>query len=666
MSVKQGSRKLWVSGNLKPFRSIRKWHSSVKALQDINHGSYNTPSDVYRGINSTKFSSSLTDSFHRRHDYLRISLTEKCNLRCLYCMPEEGVPQSLPSKLLTTPEIYILSSIFISQGIRKLRLTGGEPTVRKDIIPLMHQIGTLRSQGLQELCITTNGISLHRKLDEMKLAGLTGINISLDTLDPWKFQIITRRKGLQAVLKSIERITEMNRLGACFKLKVNCVVMRGVNDMEIASFVELTRDQDLEVRFIEYMPFDGNKWNYEKMLSYAEMKEKIRLKYPGMMKIRDQDNDTSKTYKISGFVGKFGFITSMTHNFCGTCNRLRITSDGNLKVCLFENTEVSLRDIIRRANNGMPINETVLGVMKQRIVNKPRGLSLSKQLLGETNAEELWKTIKVAVYNKKEKHAGVKNLKSMQNRPMILIERRKAPSTVGLIQVSAALLPKLMKESLSHNQSQNKKLFFSTISESRQIELTHVTPSGSGQMVSISEKLVTRRIATAICTLFFSNDTAIPLIRSNQMKKGDVISIARIAGILAAKKTSDLIPLCHPIAITSVVIDLEIIGINNHKQDHFYVSKLSKPEIGEKSPLAASFLPGKFGGIEISVTVESDGKTGVEMEALTAASLSALTVYDMCKSVDRGMRVDGLRVVKKEGGKSGKWVEGDIKERCDP
>jgi len=366
------------------------------------------------------FSAFLTDTFDRQHDYLRISLTEKCNLRCLYCMPEEGVPQSPPAELLTTPEIYLLSSTFVSQGVTKIRLTGGEPTIRRDILPLMHQIGSLRSQGLRELCITTNGISLHRKLDSMAEAGLTGVNLSLDTLDPWQFQIMTRRKGFEAVMKCIERILEMNKLGARIKLKINCVVMRGMNEREILPFVELGREQDIEVRFIEYMPFDGNKWSQGKMLSYQEMLDIIRAKYPALRKVQDHKNDTSKTYEIPGFVGRMGFITSMTHNFCGTCNRLRITSDGNLKVCLFGNAEVSLRDIIRKSNNGNPIDAEAFEAMKQIEMDRRQGL-VPGPLGTSDHDKELLEVIGKAVSRKKEKHAGMGELENMKNRPMILI-----------------------------------------------------------------------------------------------------------------------------------------------------------------------------------------------------------------------------------------------------
>lgn len=337
-------------------------------------------------------------------------------------MPEEGVPLSPASHLLTTPEISYLSALFVSQGVTKIRLTGGEPTIRKDIVPLMHEIGKLRSKGLKELCITTNGVALHRKLDSMAEAGLTGVNLSLDTLDPFQFQIMTRRSGFSAVVRSIDRILEMNRLGAGIKLKINCVVMRGINEREIIPFVEMGRDKDVEVRFIEYMPFDGNKWSKGKMLSYKEMLVMIREKYPELKKVRDDMSDTSKTFRVPGFKGRVGFITSMTHNFCGTCNRLRITSDGNLKVCLFGNAEVSLRDLLRKGNNDQPVDEEAMEAMKQVELDRKHALPGDVQPLGYSAREkELLELIGMAVKRKKEKHAGMGELENMKNRPMILI-----------------------------------------------------------------------------------------------------------------------------------------------------------------------------------------------------------------------------------------------------
>ncbi|KAF2011070.1 molybdenum cofactor biosynthesis prote [Aaosphaeria arxii CBS 175.79] len=368
------------------------------------------------------FSEFLTDTFNRQHDYLRISITERCNLRCLYCMPEEGVPLSPPAHLLTTPEIFYLSSLFVSQGVTKIRLTGGEPTVRRDIVPLMQSIGSLRPKGLKELAITTNGISLYRKLDTMVEAGLTGINLSLDTLDPFQFQIMTRRNGFDAVMKCIDRVLEMKRLGANLKLKVNCVVMRGLNERDIIPFVELGREKDIEVRFIEYMPFGGNKWSPGKMISFQEMVDIIRTKYPGLRSVAGHKNDTSKTYHVPGFVGRVGFITSMTNDFCGSCNRLRITSDGNLKVCLHGNAEVSLRDLLRKDNGGEPIDQEAFERIKQIEMDRRDGRLSDETILGWGERErELLNVIGAAVKRKAEKHADIGDLENMENRPMILI-----------------------------------------------------------------------------------------------------------------------------------------------------------------------------------------------------------------------------------------------------
>ncbi|KAI8963916.1 molybdenum cofactor biosynthesis prote [Daldinia sp. FL1419] len=594
------------------------------------------------------FSDFLTDTFHRQHDYLRISLTERCNLRCVYCMPEEGVPLSPPRELLTTPEIAMLSSLFVSQGVNKIRLTGGEPTVRKDILSLMEQIGALRPHGLRELCLTTNGIALHRKLERMVEAGLTGVNLSLDTLDPWQFQIMTRRKGFDAVMKSIERVLELNKHGAGLKLKINAVIMRGINDREIIPFIEMTREKDIEVRFIEYMPFDGNKWNEGKMFSYTEMLDRIRENYPDLEKVQDHKNDTSKTYKIPGFVGKIGFITSMTHNFCGTCNRLRITSDGNLKVCLFGSAEVSLRDILRESNGGEPIDQGVYEVMKSIAADREKQIPNRSASLGlAPNERKLLEVIGMAVKRKKAKHAGIGELEHIKNRPMILIGPQSIPTNRSQVSIwntsrnppvtsptSKQTVPWLFNIPTGFPHGQQLRCFSqSSLRLDRKTDtsrLTHVSDSGSAHMVSISDKMPSKRIAKAACSVQFTNELAYTLIKENQIKKGDVLGVARVAGIMAAKRTPDLIPLCHPIALTKVAVDLAVL-----KDEH-----------------------SKNGRVEIEARVACEGKTGVEMEALTAASTAALTVYDMCKAVDKGMSIQNLRVILKEGGKSGRWVDG--------
>lgn len=302
---------------------------------------------------------------------------------------------------MNSDEIERLASIFVRSGVTKIRLTGGEPTIRPDFLDIVARLDRLRANGLQKIGVTTNGIILHRSLDALKEAGLDQINVSLDTLDPHKFVLMTRRKGLERVLKSVHGAVD-----AGFETKLNVVVIRKVNDMEICDFVDMTRELPLTVRFIEYMPFDGNRWNMDKFVPYSDMLDTIKLKYTalgggnGVEKVDDDANDTTKAYKISGFKGKFGFITSMSDHFCGTCNRLRLLADGNLKVCLFGNKEVNLLEVLRRIESSS---------------------SKSNHDCNYTVEEELELLIDAAVKRKKKQHAGMKELSQMPNRPMILI-----------------------------------------------------------------------------------------------------------------------------------------------------------------------------------------------------------------------------------------------------
>lgn len=297
-------------------------------------------------------------------------------------MPEEGVELQPEDETLSSDEIVRIAKLFVTEGVTKIRLTGGEPTVRKDIVDLVDRLGRLRSHGLRELAMTSNGIALKRKLPALIESGLTHLNLSLDTLDSFRFTLMTRRKGLEVVLETIELAMKLG-----VRLKINCVVIKGLNDNEVLDFVELTRTRPLEVRFIEYMPFDGNKWNADKMFTYDDMLTRIRARYSTFTKLDDQKNDTSKGWQVPGHLGTVGFITSMTNHFCSTCNRLRITSDGNLKVCLFGNTEVSLRDMMRSS----------------------------------IDDGKLLEIIGAAVKRKKKQHAGVEQLATMKNRSMVRI-----------------------------------------------------------------------------------------------------------------------------------------------------------------------------------------------------------------------------------------------------
>lgn len=234
-------------------------------------------SEEQREDNSS--SDMLTDSFGRFHNYLRISLTERCNLRCQYCMPAEGVELTPKSHLLSQEEIVRLANLFICSGVNKIRLTGGEPTIRKDIEDICLHLSSLK--GLKTLAITTNGIILKKKLPKLKECGLNALNISLDTLVPAKFEFMTRRKGHERVMESINSAIEIG----FNPVKVNCVIMRGVNDDEICDFVELTREKPINVRFIEFMPFDGNIWNSKKLVPYAEMLDTV-VRYGGSRVLR--------------------------------------------------------------------------------------------------------------------------------------------------------------------------------------------------------------------------------------------------------------------------------------------------------------------------------------------------------------------------------------------
>uniref|UniRef100_A0A8C0Z5C2 Radical SAM core domain-containing protein n=1 Tax=Canis lupus familiaris TaxID=9615 RepID=A0A8C0Z5C2_CANLF len=242
---------------------------------------------------------------------------------------EAGVPDAAAGAEVQRPEVQLgRSSDAAPPGGALPNCCGAQ----------LHQL-----EGLRTIGITTNGINLARLLPQLQKAGLSAINISLDTLVPAKFEFIVRRKGFHKVMEGIHKAIELGYS----PVKVNCVVMRGLNEDELLNFVALTKGLPLDVRFIEYMPFDGNKWNFKKMVSYKEMLDTLQQQWPELEKLPEEESSTAKAFKIPGFRGQVSFITSMSEHFCGTCNRLRITADGNLKVCLFGSSEVSLRDHLR-------------------------------------------------------------------------------------------------------------------------------------------------------------------------------------------------------------------------------------------------------------------------------------------------------------------------------
>lgn len=302
----------------------------------------------------------LVDSFKRKHTYLRISLTERCNLRCTYCMPEEGVLLSHKSNIMNFDEIYTIAKTFVDNGVTKIRLTGGEPLIRKNLPVLLKKLSTLPVS----IGITTNGVIVDRFIETFKECGIRNINVSLDSLKKEKFTQITRRNYFDRVYKNILLLSENG-----FNVKINAVLIRGFNDDEIVDFVNLTKDLPVSIRFIEFMPFDGNKWDMKKMVSYAEIMEHLTSHFSeeNIERLQDAPNDTSKNYKIKGYKGSFAIISSVTNPFCDSCNRLRLTANGQLKNCLFSATESDILTSLREGRSIEPIiQKAVLGKFKVR------------------------------------------------------------------------------------------------------------------------------------------------------------------------------------------------------------------------------------------------------------------------------------------------------------
>ncbi|MBN8705543.1 MAG: GTP 3',8-cyclase MoaA [Bacteroidetes bacterium] len=324
----------------------------------------------------------LADTFGRVHSYLRVSVTERCNLRCQYCMPEEGVPLLPHSEILSFEEIATLVSWLASAGVRKVRITGGEPTVRKNLPDLFSMLN--RIPGIETLSMTTNGILLADQLPELVKNGLKQINISLDTLSPEKFKTITRRDGLDRVLNSIQKALDYPEL----EVKINAVAMAGVNDDEFADLVNFFKDMPVELRFIEFMPFSGNGWNRGGFISKADQMKLITTRFPLIhLGFNESGTGTANRYQVQGHPLKIGFIASMSENFCSTCSRIRLTAEGSFKSCLFENEELDLKTPLRA------------GISKNDFLN----------------------LISDRIKEKKKQHGGMDGIASNPGRPMVAI-----------------------------------------------------------------------------------------------------------------------------------------------------------------------------------------------------------------------------------------------------
>lgn len=297
----------------------------------------------------------MIDKHGRSINYLRISVTDRCNLRCVYCMPKQGVESLRHDDILSFEDILKIVKVSASLGINKIRYTGGEPLVRKDIDRLIYE--TSKIPGIDDIAITTNGILLSDMAEDLKKAGLKRVNISLDTLDKDKFKSITRIGNIDKVFESIHKCLSLGLK----PVKINTVLMRGVNDTEFKDFLNLIKEIPVEIRLIELMPIGESIEQYEeRKLSFMEM---IKL-HPELTQIETEKNSTAELYTVPGAKGKIGFISPISCKFCPECNKIRLTSTGTIKPCLHSKDEMDIRKYI---NN----KEMLTKVLKSAIFNKP-------------------------------------------------------------------------------------------------------------------------------------------------------------------------------------------------------------------------------------------------------------------------------------------------------
>lgn len=296
----------------------------------------------------------IVDTFGRPHTYLRISLTDRCNLRCFYCMPEDGIELTEKSHIMTLEEILQISEKFVGMGVDTIRLTGGEPLVRKNFEYLVRELSKLDVT----LKLTTNGILLDKYYDLFEEIGLKRINVSLDSLDKAKNAFITKRDYYDRIMNNIQE-----GIARGLQLKLNVVVIKGVNDNEIRDFVSLTEAKNVAVKFIEFMPFAGNKWDWSKGVSEEQILAEAREQCGEVETLKNPKHSTSSNFRIKGYQGSFGIVSTITNPFCADCNRLRLTVDGKMKNCLFANSET---DLLTPHRSGEDIESIILEAIKKK------------------------------------------------------------------------------------------------------------------------------------------------------------------------------------------------------------------------------------------------------------------------------------------------------------
>lgn len=319
----------------------------------------------------------LIDNHGRPINYLRLAVTDRCNLRCFYCMPHEGIDFLPKTHLLSFEEMLRLISLLAEMGISKVRITGGEPFVRKELMDFLWKISEI--EGIQKINLTTNGVLTAPYVPQLKQLGISSINLSLDSLDRKRFFEMTRRDELPNVLKTFDAILEND-----IPLKINSVMMAGKNEEDIFGLVDLAKNHPVGIRFIEEMPFNGEGEKPEYFMSYKKIIEIIKAKHPTLYKIADEANSTSYNYKIEGFEGTIGVIAAFSRTFCGTCNRLRITPTGDFKTCLYADSRMNLRDMIRAGLSNENIKEKLQASISHRAKDGFEAEAARKDVISES------------------------------------------------------------------------------------------------------------------------------------------------------------------------------------------------------------------------------------------------------------------------------------------
>ncbi len=316
----------------------------------------------------------MKDSFDRTIDYVRIAVTDRCNLRCFYCMPAEGIPYEPKAHLLSYEEITRLLQVLGNLGFQKVRFTGGEPFLRKDFIKLLENAARLNDY--KSIHITSNGTLLQRHIPKLKELGITQINLSIDSLDRERFHKITRRDDYEKVIQTFHMLLEND-----FKVKLNAVIMHGINTQDIVPLAELAKVHQVDVRFIEEMPFNGGYKENTKMYSAKNILRDLKEAYPNLNELKGKHGDTATLYQVPEYKGNIGVIAAFSRTFCNTCNRLRISSKGEIKTCLYDGGVFNIRDYMRSG-----VSDEALGLKFQELIKrKPKDGFVAEKMHKKTS-----------------------------------------------------------------------------------------------------------------------------------------------------------------------------------------------------------------------------------------------------------------------------------------